>query len=474
MIFNSEVFILFAAIFFAVYFVLPYRPQLLLTLAASYVFYAWWDWRFCALIAASTAFNFAAGTVIGRHSLSRAGRWLLGTAVAVNLAVLGFFKYFHFFADGFVALLNDLGLQASESTLRIILPIGISFYTFHSLSYVIDIYRGRIRPEPDPAVFATYIALWPQLVAGPIVRASRLIPQLKTRKSFSFPRLLVGCELVIVGFFLKCVVADRLAPITDSVFAAPSAFNGLNVLIGAIFFGFQIYGDFCGYSLIAIGLARIMGLNLGRNFRRPYFASSFSEFWQRWHISLSGWLRDYLYVPLGGNRGSKLATFRNLFATMLLGGLWHGAAWTFVLWGGLHGLYLVLQRLLAPVHDLVSARGALARRGIVGLEMAGVLTAVFAAWVFFRAGSSEAAWLVFAQMVSGGYDFAAVQNKFQVVMGMGLIGLLVAAEATAEQPALRNGFRRARAARVTMAISLLCLLALFGNFTGSQFIYFQF
>ncbi len=474
MIFNSEVFILFAAIFFVAYFLLPYRPQILMTLAASYVFYAWWDWRFCGLIAASTAFNFAAGAAIGRHPRLRTGRWLLGVAVTVNLAVLGCFKYFHFFADGFVALLNELGLQANTSTLRIVLPIGISFYTFHSLSYIIDIYRGKIRPEPDPGVFATYIALWPQLVAGPIVRASRLIPQLKTRKSFDFARCLVGCELMIIGFFLKCVVADRLAPIVDSVFAAPSAFNGLNVLIGAIFFGFQIYGDFCGYSLIAIGLARIMGLNLGRNFRRPYFASSFSEFWQRWHISLSSWLRDYLYVPMGGSRGSKLATFRNLFATMLLGGLWHGAAWTFVLWGGLHGLYLVLQRLLSPVHRFAEGLGSLPRRGIVGLETVGVLICVFVSFVFFRANTFDAAWLVFAQILSGGYDLAGVQNKFQVVMGIGLIGLLVMAEATAEQPVLRQVFRRARAARVAMAISLLCMLALFGNFTGSQFIYFQF
>lgn len=474
MIFNSEVFIIFAAIFFAVYFVLPYRPQILMTLSASYIFYAWWDWRFCSLIAASTVFNYVAGAYIGRFPLTQSGRWLLGVSVAVNLAALGFFKYFHFFVDGFIALFNDLGLHANPSTLRIILPIGISFYTFHSLSYIIDIYRGKIRPEPDPTVFATYIALWPQLVAGPIVRASRLIPQLKTRKLFNFPRFLVGCEIVIIGFFLKCVVADRLAPIVDSVFAAPTAFNGVNVLIGSIFFGFQIYGDFCGYSLIAIGLARIMGLNLGRNFRRPYFATSFSDFWQRWHISLSSWLRDYLYVPLGGNRSSRAATFRNLSATMLLGGLWHGAAWTFVLWGGLHGLYLVVQRLLSPVHRLVDGVGALARRGLLGLEVAAVLVGVFIAWVFFRASDFASAWLVFAQIFSGSYDFAGVQNKFQVAMGIALIGLLVIAEAMAEQPALRHGFRRARALRVGMAVSLLCLLALFGNFTGSQFIYFQF
>jgi alginate O-acetyltransferase complex protein AlgI len=474
MIFNSEIFILFAAVFFAVYFWLPYRPQILLMLAASYVFYAWWDWRFCGLIAASSAFNFAVGAAIGRCPQSQKGRWLLGSAVAVNLVVLGFFKYFHFFTDGFVALVNHLGLQANASTLQIILPIGISFYTFHSLSYIIDIYRGKIRAEPDPAVFATYIALWPQLVAGPIVRASRLIPQLKTRKTFNFSRFLVGCELVIIGFFLKCVVADRLSPIVDSIFAAPSAFNGVNVLIGSIFFGFQIYGDFCGYSLIAIGLARIMGLNLGRNFRRPYFAASFSDFWQRWHISLSTWLRDYLYVPMGGNRGSKLATFRNLSATMLLGGLWHGAAWTFVLWGGLHGLYLVLQRLLSPVHRLVDGLGSFARRGLVGVEVGCVLVGVFVAWVFFRASDFDAAWLVFAQMFSGGYDLSGIQNKFQVATGVMLIGLLVVGEAMAEQPAVRHGFRRARVARVAMAVSLLCMLALLGNFTGSQFIYFQF
>jgi alginate O-acetyltransferase complex protein AlgI len=474
MIFNSEVFIIFAAIFFVAYFVLPYRMQILMTLAASYIFYAWWDWRFCGLIAASTAFNYVAGFYIGRVPQTARGRWLLGLSVAANLIVLGFFKYFHFFVDGFADILGNVGLQASRPTLQIILPIGISFYTFHSLSYIIDIYRGKIRPEPDPTVFATYIALWPQLVAGPIVRASRLIPQLKTRKTFRFPRVLVGTELVIIGFFLKCVIADTLAPIVDSIFASPAAFNGLNVLIGAAFFGFQIYGDFCGYSLIAIGLARIMGLNLGRNFRRPYFAASFSDFWQRWHISLSTWLRDYLYVPLGGNRGSRLATFRNLSATMLLGGLWHGAAWTFVVWGGLHGFYLVVQRLLSPVHRLVEGLGRLAGRGLLGLEMMAVLIAVFIAWVFFRASDFSQAWLVFTQMVSGGYDLSGLQNKFQLVMGIGLIALLVIGEAFAEQASVRHWFRRARSARVVMAVSLLCMLALFGNFAGSQFIYFQF
>lgn len=474
MIFNSEVFIIFAAVFFALYFVLPYRPQILMTLAASYFFYGWWDWRFLALIAGSTAFNFIAGIYIARCPRSVAARWRLAIAVAVNLVVLGFFKYYNFFIDGFVGMLGNIGLQAHASTLQIILPIGISFYTFHSLSYIIDIYRGKIKAEPDPTVFATYIALWPQLVAGPIVRASRLIPQLKTRKTFDFSRFLVGAELVIIGFFLKCVVADKLAPIVDNIFATPLAFNGLNVLIGAIFFGFQIYGDFCGYSLIAIGLARIMGLNLGRNFRRPYFAASFSDFWQRWHISLSTWLRDYLYVPLGGNKGSKAATFRNLSATMLLGGLWHGAAWTFVVWGALHGFYLVVQRLLSPVHRLVQGLGTIATRGLVGIEMFAVLVAVFVAWVFFRARDFHEASLVFAQIFSGAYDFTGVQNKFQVALGIALIAMLVVAEAFAESPTIRHKFRRARALRVAMAISLICMLGLFGNFTGSQFIYFQF
>ncbi len=474
MIFNSEAFIIFAAVFFALYFVLPYRPQILMTLAASYFFYAWWDWRFLALIAGSTAFNYIAGMYVARSPLSAAGRWRLGIAVAVNLIVLGFFKYYNFFIGGFAAMLANIGLQAHASTLQIILPIGISFYTFHSLSYIIDIYRGKIKAEPDPTVFATYIALWPQLVAGPIVRASRLIPQLKTRKTFDFARFLVGAEAVIIGFFLKCVIADKLAPIVDNIFASPQAFNGLNVLIGAIFFGFQIYGDFCGYSLIAIGLARILGLNLGRNFRRPYFARSFSNFWQRWHISLSTWLRDYLYVPLGGNKGGKAATFRNLSATMLLGGLWHGAAWTFVVWGALHGFYLVIQRLLSPVHRLVEKLGRVATGGLVGIEMFAVLVCVFVAWVFFRARDFGEASLVFTQIFSGAYDFTGVQNKFQVALGIALIALLVAAEAFAELPAIRHRFRRARALRVVMAISLICLLGLFGSFTGSQFIYFQF
>ncbi len=474
MIFNSEAFIVFAAAFFSIYFLVPYRAQILLSLSASYVFYGWWDWRFLGLIVGSTAFNYLAGLLLARTPRSPTGRRRLAVVIAANLIVLGFFKYFHFFADGLLGIFETLGLQANASSLHIILPIGISFFTFHSLSYVIDIYRGKIRAEPDPTVFATYIALWPQLVAGPIVRASRLIPQLKTRKRFSFARFLVGTELVIIGFFLKLVIADRLAPIVDNIFAAPDAFNGLNVLIGAIFFGFQIYGDFCGYSLIAIGLARIMGLNLGRNFRRPYFAASFSEFWQRWHISLSTWLRDYLYVPLGGSRGGRLATFRNLSATMLLGGLWHGAAWTFVIWGALHGAYLVVQRLLSPVHRFAQGRGGVAYRGLVGAEILGVLTAVLIAFVFFRAHDFHEASSVFTQIFAGTYNLGGVQNKFQVALGAGFIALLVGVEACAEAPRVRNAFRRARGLRLMMAVSMLCMLALFGAFAGSQFIYFQF
>ncbi|MBL8660133.1 MAG: MBOAT family protein [Rhodospirillales bacterium] len=474
MIFTSEAFIVFAGAFFSIYFFVPYRAQILLTLAASYVFYGWWDWRFLGLIAGSTAFNYVAGRLLAATPRSATGRRRLAVVVAVNLMVLGVFKYFHFFADGLLNILEALGMQTSTSTLRIILPIGISFYTFHSLSYVVDIYRGKIKAEPDPRVFATYIALWPQLVAGPIVRASRLIPQLKTRKRFSFARFLVGAELVIVGFFLKLVIADRLAPIVDNIFAAPEAFSGLNVLIGVIFFGFQIYGDFCGYSLIAIGLARIMGLNLGRNFRRPYFASSFSDFWQRWHISLSTWLRDYLYVPMGGSRGGRLATFRNLSATMLLGGLWHGAAWTFVVWGALHGAYLVVQRLLSPVHRLAEGVGGATHRGLVAAEIFGVVIAVFVAFVFFRAHDFHEASAVLTQIFAGDYAFVGIQNKVQVALGAGLIALLVGVEAGAEAPAVRAAVRRARPLRLMMAVSMLCMLALFGAFAGSQFIYFQF
>ncbi|MEK9967840.1 MAG: MBOAT family O-acyltransferase, partial [Ferrovibrio sp.] len=343
MLFNSLPFAIFSAIYFPIHFVLAGQARMAWCLFASYVFYGWWDWRFIPLIALSTLVNFCAGYALGLIGLHWR-RFLLIAAIAFNLGLLAVFKYYDFFVTSFREAMAGLGLKVTPGLLELALPVGISFYTFHGMSYIIDIYRGNCAVERNPIRFAAYIALFPQLVAGPIVRASRLLPQMAHDHAFDWPRVIRGLEIVVIGFALKLLVADNLSTFVDSHFGNASEAGGYVLLFSTVFFAFQIYGDFAGYSLIAIGLGVIIGYDFGENFRRPYLAVSFSDFWERWHISLSSWLRDYLYIPLGGNREGASKTARNLFIVMLLGGLWHGANWTFVLWGLLHGAYLVLQR----------------------------------------------------------------------------------------------------------------------------------
>jgi alginate O-acetyltransferase complex protein AlgI len=475
MLFTSLTFIAFALIFYPLFFLARGRLQLLVCLVASYVFYGWWDWRFTGLLATSTTVDYCLGRFISRTADPGRRRTWLAASVAMNLGFLGFFKYFNFFAESFTDLARHLGFAADWATLHIVLPVGISFYTFQSMSYTIDVYRRRIEPERDFLTFACFIALFPQLIAGPIVRASWLLPQLHHTKHFRWGNLFSGLETVIVGFFLKLVVADNLAPVVNDVFRLPEAHNSLSLLLGVVFFAFQIYGDFAGYSLIAIGLARIMGYRFTRNFQRPYFSASFSEFWTRWHISLSSWLRDYLYISLGGNREGRLRTYRNLMITMLLGGLWHGASWTFIIWGGLHGLYLVLQRLVG------AALGGI-RPSIVALRPIGRILAVlivFAlttlAWVFFRADSlAQAGTILDRILLLGDFSLSRVPLKFEAVKGALLVLLLIAIELGAEHPRFSLAYRRLRSMRTAGVLMLAWLIALVGSFSGTRFIYFQF
>lgn len=476
MLFNSETFLFFAVVFFSIFFLLGHRAQIYFVLVASAVFYGWWDWRFLGLIAVVVVVNFYLGACI--HAAGdderRRWRWLMASVV-FSLAVLGYFKYTNFFIDSFTRLVTAVGLQASPFTLQIILPIGISFFTFHLLSYTIDIYRRKLRPEPDLVAFATYVALFPHMVAGPIIRASRLLPQLRTRRRFRWPNLFVGLEQIVVGLFLKVVIADNLGPTVDRVFATPDAFNSLYLLVGVLFFAFQIYGDFAGYSLMAIGLGRIMGYDFGVNFRRPYMARDFSDFWRRWHVSLSSWLRDYLYVSLGGNRHGRAATYRNLMATMVLGGLWHGAAWTFIVWGTLHGLYLVLQRLLTPAWLAVAGFLRLPAWLRATLAIVTVFALTNVAWVFFRAASFGDAFTILQRiLLLGDFRVAGIDLLFQVVLGSALISGLVAVEVARQSPGFRLFWRTQRVVRTTGIVALLLVIPLFGSFSGERFIYFQF
>lgn len=479
MLFNSLAFVGFCACFFPVYFLLPVRGQHAWTLAASYFFYAWWDWRFLSLLFASTLFTYLVNIRLGNSAEQKDRKFWLVFGISINLAILFVFKYFNFFVSSAGALLQHLGLPDSTSSLSIILPIGISFYTFHAINYQIDTYRGKIPVEKSLLRYAVYIALWPQLVAGPIVRAARLLPQLRTRKKFRWANFQLGMELVVIGFFLKVVLADNLGPIADLAFAQYQTLSAISLFCGAIFFSFQIYGDFAGYSMIAIGFGRIMGLNLGINFRRPYLSSSFSEFWTRWHISLSSWLRDYLYISLGGNRHGKLMEYRNLMATMVLGGLWHGANWTFVMWGAMHGALLILQRMLSGLFPrrTQAPRGPVAVLGArlwTAVAILMVFTAVTVAWIPFRADTFARASGYLRGLAGPDWNPASLGNKVQTLLGVALILVVVACEIFREFSDAYQSYRRMRVLRAAVITMIAAIIPLLGNFHGASFIYFQF
>jgi len=359
MLFNSLEFFVFITLFYLVYLLLykSLRQRNRLLLIGSYIFYASWNWTFLGLIILSTLVDYRIGHLITQHATNKPSdkhirQRLLFISVLVNLGVLGIFKYFNFFADSFVDLMNIFGLQTNDFTLQVLLPVGISFYTFQTLSYTIDIYRDKLNPVDNLIDFATFVAFFPQLVAGPIERASNLLPQIQSVRPIRAEQIHSGLYLIIWGFFQKVVIADNAALLANTIFNGHEQYSGVEILVGVLAFTFQIYGDFSGYSDIARGVSRLMGIELMVNFRLPYFAMNPSDFWNRWHISLSSWLRDYLYIPLGGNRKGTLKTYRNLMITMVLGGLWHGAAWNFVIWGFYHGTILVIYRLSErkPMH----------------------------------------------------------------------------------------------------------------------------
>ena len=473
-LFNSLAFLVFAPAVLLIYFAIKGRLRLLFLLAASYVFYAWWDWRFLSLILISTVIDYFVGCWLESAESGRR-KLLLVLSCVTNLGLLGVFKYFNFFVTSLRASLTAFGVQTNLHTLDIILPVGISFYTFQTMSYTIDRYRRRLPVERSFIRFATFVAFFPQLVAGPIVRAGKLLPQLREDQPFRWDNLAKGLGLVLWGYFLKVAVADSLAGVVDARFRAPLFHNALSLQIGLVFYTFQIYGDFAGYSSIAIGIARIMGFDFGRNFNRPYFSASFSEFWSKWHISLSSWLRDYLYIPLGGNRKGRTRTHVNLMLTMLLGGLWHGSRWTFVAWGGLHGSYLMLERALskpfAKVCRTLRIPGFLVRCVLVLIVFALICLGL----LFFRSQTFGHALVMLERMVAcENMQFSAVPMKFQVIKGMFLIGSLWILELLS----FRINFLSILTGRPMLgAIAgavILWAIAFFGTFEANAFIYFQF
>ena len=472
MIFNSWLFIAFFVLVYGLYLLLirQHRLQNAMLLLASYTFYGWWDWRFLGLIFASTAIDYTVGALLHRSNAPRKRKALLLVSLACNLGTLGFFKYFNFFADSAQSVLETFGFEADPITLQIILPVGISFYTFQTLSYTIDIYRGKLKPINSPLDFALYVAFFPQLVAGPIERASHFLPQIQSKRTITASQVDAGLFLILWGYFKKVVISDNLALMVDATFSGEQTVGGVALVGAAIAFAFQIYCDFSGYSDIARGLCKLMGFDLMVNFRLPYFAISPSDFWRRWHISLSTWLRDYLYIPLGGNRCSPPRIYANLMITMLLGGLWHGASWTFVLWGGFHGLILVAYRFFAPNLDHLPLWGT-TRRALRTLSLMALMFALtLIGWVLFRVESVQDLVTMITSAIErptdGGYTYRSLPWYVLPVLIMMMIqyrahDLLVVTRWPAP---------------IRLAVYTLIFygIVLFAQREASEFIYFQF
>lgn len=402
MLFTSFAFFIFLPLVFAAYWLLGspegrpgvrFRLQNLLVVVASYVFYGWWDWTFLLLIFFTSIWAYGSGLSLARTDSSVCRKGVVVLALVVNLGILGVFKYYNFFVESFVGVLNMFGFVAHPNTLKLILPVGISFYTFQALSYVLDVYRGSVKPTRDPIAFLAFVSFFPQLVAGPIERASNLLPQFLAPRRFDYSLAVEGCRQILWGFVKKCLIADRFAAIANSVFAANVDSVGAGTLIvGALAFTVQIYGDFSGYSDIAIGCGKLFGIRLMRNFATPYFSRSIAEFWRRWHISLTTWFRDYVYIPLGGSRCSVARQVRNTFIVFLVSGLWHGANWTFVLWGAFHAVCFLPLLLCGKNRRYLEDDGRLLPRMNEIPGMALTFVAVVFGWMLFRAPDIVTFW----------------------------------------------------------------------------------
>ncbi|NAS30175.1 MBOAT family protein [Flavobacteriaceae bacterium R38] len=403
MIFNSIVFLIFFVIVFILYWAIPnqkIKTQNILLLIASYVFYGWWDWRFLSLILFSTIVDYFLGIFIEKNKDNdRKAKLFLIFSLTTNLGLLGVFKYFNFFIDSWVDLWLLFGYEMSYSNLKIILPVGISFYTFQTMSYSIDIYRKQLKPTKNFIAFATFVSLFPQLVAGPIERASNLIPQILNKRTWGYEKFKNGFFQILIGFFRKVVVADSIGAFIDGTYNNPEIHNSTTIAVAVLLYSFQIYFDFSGYSDIAIGTAKLLGFDFKRNFNLPYFSSSITEFWRRWHISLSSWLKDYLYIPLGGNQHGIVKQYRNLILTMLLGGLWHGSSWNFVIWGLIHGILLAIEKKFQLIPKKYSFYNNMVIFILVSLI-----------WIFFRALTLEDSMLILNRLFTGGYGMLYIGN----------------------------------------------------------------
>ena len=473
MFFNSINFAIFFPIVFIIYWSLKNKPliyQNIFILISSYIFYAWWDWRFLSLIALSTIVDYFVGIKMSNSNSNHKKKNYLLLSIFINIGLLFVFKYFNFFISSFEQVIHSVGLPFNTKTLNIILPVGISFYTFQTLSYSIDIYKGKIKHTNDFISFAGFVSFFPQLVAGPIERASRLLPQFLHKRTFNYEVAITGLSLICYGFFKKIVIADRLAIYVNNVFGNIDNANTISLLLAIIFFSFQIYADFSGYSLIARGTAKLLGFNLIINFNKPYIADNIQDFWKRWHISLSTWFRDYVYIPLGGNKVLKWRWYYNILITFLISGIWHGANWTFLIWGLIHGLYLIFYMEIKQRNILQDNMIA----SIKTLNIFLVYTCVTFAWIFFRANNIDHAIEYIVKIFA--FDFSS--NLVQLCADKGPTNLIISLFSifllyiTYMLPSDLS-FKKI-SSHLIFNIILIIIITLIGVNGKTEFIYFQF
>jgi D-alanyl-lipoteichoic acid acyltransferase DltB (MBOAT superfamily) len=479
MLFNSLEFALFLPIVFILYWFVFQRNlkwQNFFIVVASYIFYGWWDWRFLLLIAFTSFCSWGTGLLIKDSKTPKI--WLI-LNIVLNFGILGLFKYYNFFVESFVEAFATAGLHLQVHTLKVILPVGISFYTFQALSYSIDVYKKKIEPTRDIAAFFAYVAFFPQLVAGPIERATNLLPQFYVKRNFDYAKAVNGMRQILWGLFKKIVIADNCAVYVNQIFDSSQSQSGSILLLGAIFFAFQIYGDFSGYSDIAIGTARLFGFHLMRNFNFPYFSRDIAEFWRRWHISLTTWFRDYLYIPLGGSRGTKAMVVRNTFIIFLVSGFWHGANWTFIVWGTFHAILflpLILLNKNRKYTDTVAENKVLPciKELFQILLTFGI---VVIGWIFFRANNIHHAWSYIAKIFSSSlFTIPDFPDKKMVFMSLILIFIFMAIEwlgRTKQYAIEKLNFMHKWYIRWGFYYVIIVMIFLFGG-KEQQFIYFQF
>lgn len=489
MLFNSIDFALFFPVVFVLYWLVSQKLNLrnILILLSSYVFYGCWDWRFLFLIVISSLVDFYVGQQLDKTNDVKKRKTYLYLSLLVNIGFLVYFKYANFFIDSFVDSFRLFGKTLEVSTLNIILPVGISFYTFQTLSYTIDIYRKKLKPTKDPIAFFAFVAFFPQLVAGPIERASHLLPQFYKAYRFNYNQIKSGLLLIAFGLFKKMVIADRAAIYVNEVYNNPGNYEGVETIIATVLFAFQIYCDFSGYSDIAIGAARTLGFDLMKNFDNPYLSKSITEFWRRWHISLSTWFRDYVYIPLGGSRDGKYKTYFNLFIVFLVSGLWHGAAMTFVVWGAIHGLIIVLEKAISKPKELLFKKLGINKANFSNklFSIFITFTIVCFAWVFFRANTFADSQLIISGFFTNNfyelfgdqlYLIGLKENEFTFLV-FSIFGLIFIERFHRKKSLFKILNKQVMSLRWGVYIFVgvfIILFGVYGETIGSEFIYFQF